>query len=146
MRRVDVVVVGAGAMGSAAAWHLARRGRGVALLERFEPGHVRGSSHGASRIFRLAYDDPLYVRLARSALAGWRELEDDVGEPLLDVTGGIDHGDAGSVQEVAAALAASGVAFELLAPEEAAERWPGLRFDGTVLHHPEGGRCRSAAT
>ena len=146
MPRADVVVVGAGAMGSATAWHLARRGRSVALLERFEQGHVRGSSHGGSRVFRLAYDDPEYVHLARAALAGWRELEDDAGEDLLDLTGGVDHGEAAAVDRVAAALAGSGAAFEVLAPGAAARRWPGLRFDGQVLFSPEGGRCRSDAT
>ncbi len=145
MRRVDVVVVGAGAMGSAAAWQLARRGRSVALLERFEQGHVRGSSHGGSRVFRLAYDDPQYVHLARAALRGWRELEDDAGEDLLDLTGGVDHGEAASVERVAAAMAGSGASFELLAPEAAAERWPGMRFSGSALVSPEGGRCRSDA-
>ena len=133
-------------MGSATAWHLARRGRSVALLERFEQGHVRGSSHGGSRIFRLAYDDPQYVHLARAALAGWRELEEDAGEDLLDLTGGVDHGEAAAVDRVAAALTGSGAAFEVLAPGAAAERWPGLRFDGQVLFSPEGGRCRSDAT
>jgi sarcosine oxidase len=144
--RVDVVVVGAGAMGSATAWHLVRRGRAVALLERFEPGHVRGSSHGGSRIFRLAYDDPQYVHLARAALAGWRELEDDAGEDLLDLTGGVDHGEAAAVERVAAALTGSGAAFEVLSPQRAAERWPGMRFEGQVVVSPEGGRCRSDAT
>jgi sarcosine oxidase len=146
VRRADVVVVGAGAMGSAAAWQLARRGRAVALLEQFDRGHVRGSSHGGSRIFRLAYDDPQYVHLARAALRGWRELEDDAGEDLLDLTGGVDHGEAADVDRVAAALTGSGAAFELLTPEAAAERWPGMRFDGQVLVSPEGGRCRSDAT
>jgi sarcosine oxidase len=144
--QVDVVVVGAGAMGSAASWHLARRGRSVALLERFEQGHVRGSSHGASRIFRLAYDDAQYVHLARAALRGWRELEDDAGEHLLDLTGGVDHGEAAAVERVAAALTGAGAAFEVLPPEAAVERWPGMRFDGQVLVSPEGGRCRSDAT
>src|SRR5436190_23373329 len=61
----DVVILGAGAMGSATAWWLARRGVDTVLLEQFGPGHARGSSHGASRIFRLAYDDPVYVRMAQ---------------------------------------------------------------------------------
>ena len=132
-------------MGSATAWHLVRRGRSVALLERFEQGHVRGSSHGGSRVFRLAYDDPQYVHLARSALTGWRELEEDAAEDLLDLTGGVDHGEAAAVERVAAALTGSGAAFEVLAPEAAAERWPGFRFDGSVVFSPEGGRCRSDA-
>lgn len=141
-----MVVVGAGAMGSAAAWWLARRGRSVALLERFEPGHGRGSSHGSTRLFRLAYDDPLYVRLAQEALPLWRELEDEAGRPLLDVTGSTDHGDPVAVAAVADALAACGAPFERLTPGEAAERWTGMRFDGEVVHQPEGGRCRAADT
>ena len=64
---VDAVVVGAGAMGAAAAWHLARRGRRVVVLEQFEAAHDRGSSHGASRVFRIAYRDRRYVRLAARA-------------------------------------------------------------------------------
>src|SRR3954453_20051425 len=79
-KNVDVIVVGAGAMGSATAWWLARRGVEVVLLEQFEPGHTRGSSHGGTRIFRLAYYDPFYVRMAQATLPLWRELEDDAGE------------------------------------------------------------------
>ena len=142
----DVVVVGAGAMGSATAWWLARRGREVVLLEQFEQGHARGSSHGGSRIFRLAYDDPMYVRMAQEALPLWRELEDDAGEPLLDITGAVDHGTPASVQRVADAMAACGAPYTLLEPDVAHERWPGLRFEGLVLHHPDGGRCRADAT
>ena len=113
--RCDVVVIGAGAMGSATAWWLARRGHDTVLLERFEPGHVRGSSHGASRIFRLAYDDPRYVRMGRDALALWRELEDDAGEPLLVTTGGVDHGDPAALAGIEAALAQEAVAHQLSA-------------------------------
>ena len=97
-------------MGSAAAWWLARRDRDVALLERFEPGHVRGSSHGGSRIFRLAYDEPDYVRLAQSALPLWRELEADTGETLLETTGGVDHGERTSLHAIASTLGSVGVA------------------------------------
>jgi sarcosine oxidase len=124
---IDVVVVGGGAMGSAAAWRLARKGLDVALIERFEAGHTRGGSHGASRIYRLVYDDPLYIDLARRALAGWRELEAVSGASLLEVTGGVDHGDG--LASLTAALAAAGVPFELLSPQAAAQRWPGLRFE-----------------
>src|SRR6476619_1627581 len=103
-QKVGVVVIGAGAMGSATAWWLARRGVDVALLEQFEPGHTRGSSHGGSRIFRFAYYEPEYVRMAQAALPLWRELEDDAGEPLLDATGSIDHGYPQPVDAVANAL------------------------------------------
>ena len=104
----DVVVIGAGAMGSATAWWLARRGRDVVLLEQFAQGHANGSSHGGTRIFRLAYDQPEYVRMAQAALPLWRELEDDAGRPLLDMTGAVDHGDPASIAAVAAALETCG--------------------------------------
>jgi len=142
----DVVVVGAGAMGSSTAWWLARRGVDVVLLEQFEQGHVRGSSHGGSRIFRFAYPEPDYVALAQRALPLWRELEDDAGVPLLDTTGGVDHGDVGMIDAVEAALATCGAARERLTPEAAHERWPEMAFDRTVLFQPDAGRCRSDDT
>ena len=61
--RADLIVVGAGLAGSAAAWAAAERGMDVVVLEAFQPGHRNGSSHGSARIFRRAYPDPLYVRL-----------------------------------------------------------------------------------
>jgi sarcosine oxidase len=142
----DVVVVGAGAMGSAAAWWLAQEGRSVVLLERFEQGHARGSSHGRSRIFRLAYADPFYVELAQRALPLWRELEDDAGVPLLTTTGGVDHGPTSSVGPVADALNVRGAAYELLDGATAGERWPGMRFGETVLFQGDAGRCHADAT
>jgi sarcosine oxidase len=145
-QRVEVVVIGAGAMGSSTAWWLARRGVDVVLLEQFEPGHTRGSSHGGTRIFRLAYYDPRYVRMAQDALPLWRELEDDAGEPLLDTTGAVDHGRPASIDAVAQAMAACAAPFETLTADAAHERWPAMRFDGSVLLHPDGGRCRADAT
>jgi sarcosine oxidase len=76
MPAFDVVICGLGAMGSAAAYHLARRGRRVLGLERFVPGHDRGSSHGQTRIIRLGYfEHPSYVPLLQRAYPLWRELE-----------------------------------------------------------------------
>jgi sarcosine oxidase len=140
---VDVVVVGGGAMGSAATWQLARRGVDVALLERFEPGHVNGASHGASRIFRLSYPDLVYIRLAQEAERQWRELEDLTGVELLTITGGVDHGPHPRLDELAAGLSAAGVQSRWLAPDEAAERWPGIRFDQRALWHPDSGRLHA---
>src|ERR1700694_4166258 len=88
MPAIDVVVVGLGAMGSATAYHLARRGRRVVGIERFRPGHECGSSHGATRIIRLGYyEHPSYVPMLRRAYALWRELEAAAGRPLLQITG-----------------------------------------------------------
>lgn len=76
---MDAVVVGGGIMGTATAWWLARRGRSVTVLEQFGPGHSRGSSHGGSRIFRLAYPEPFWIDLARAARDDWRDLETETG-------------------------------------------------------------------
>src|SRR5688572_20396503 len=116
-------------MGSATAWWLARRGVDVVLLEQFELGHDRGSSHGDTRIFRFAYPDPTYVQLAMDALPLWRELEEDASCRLLEVTGAVDHGDPESIALLGAAMDACGAPYELLTPSDAAERWPAMRFD-----------------
>jgi sarcosine oxidase len=86
----DVIVAGVGGMGSAAAYHLAARGQRVLGLEQFGPAHDRGSSHGRSRIIRLAYHEhPSYVPLVRRAYDLWRRAEVESGRRLLTVTGGI---------------------------------------------------------
>ena len=144
--RYDVVVVGGGAMGAATAHSLAASGTRVAMVEQFGAGHDRGSSHGASRIFRLAYRDASYVPFAQRALTLWRALSDECGEELLTTTGGIDHGPVEVLDEVAAGLAAHGAAYELLPAAEANDRWPGMRFDGPVLLQPDAGRLDADAT
>src|SRR6478735_6951321 len=137
-RDADIVVVGAGITGVATARSLAQTGRGVVLVEQFGLGHDRGSSHGASRIFRLSYPDPHYVRLAQGALQSWRELEAEVGEELIVTTGGLDFGPV--AVENARALAACGVAHELLTGTEVARRWPIFAEPmETVLYHADGG-------
>lgn len=86
----DVIVVGLGAMGSAACHHLARRGKRVLGLEKFDLPHGNGSSHGYSRMIRMAYNEhPDYVPLLRSAFALWRELEAESGQKLMHLTGGL---------------------------------------------------------
>jgi sarcosine oxidase len=82
-----VAVVGAGVMGSATAWALAARGADVTLYEQFDDGHTRGSSHGRTRIFRLAYPEEHWVALAEEALAGWRDLEREAKRELLGLYG-----------------------------------------------------------
>ena len=136
---MKVVIVGGGAMGSAGAWQLAKAGADVTLLEQFERGHDRGSSHGTVRIFRLAYADDLYVRLALEAEPLWAELEEAADEELLERVGAVDHGIPERIHEVAAALGRAGVRHELLGAEEAADRWPGLRFEGPAVFQPDGG-------
>ena len=83
----DIAVVGAGVNGLATAWALRRGGHDVVVYEQFELGHTRGSSHGRTRIFRLAYPEIEWVRFAQEALVGWRELEQESGEELLLLNG-----------------------------------------------------------
>jgi len=86
----DVIVVGLGGMGSAAAAHVSARGKRVLGLEQFQPAHDRGSSHGQSRVIRLAYfEHPAYVPLLRRSYELWRRLENDTGRRLLRMTGGL---------------------------------------------------------
>jgi monomeric sarcosine oxidase len=138
--RVDVVIIGAGLAGSATAWALARRGRSVVVLEAFQPGHRRGSSHGSARIFRRVYSDPLYVRLTGQAQRLWRQLADEAGEELVLTTGGLDFGPAGEQEKMYEILRAFGVPAELVPPAAAAERWPGIAFGADpVLFQPDAG-------
>jgi len=141
--RTDLLVVGGGAMGSATAWWAARAGRDVTLLERQPGHHVHGSSHGRSRIFRLAYAQAHHVALAREAYGLWRVLEGEAGAELLHVTGGVDHGVA--VDEIERNLAAAALPYERLPAAAAAERWPALRFDGDAVHQPDAGRLDADA-
>jgi monomeric sarcosine oxidase len=139
--RADLVVVGAGLAGSAAARAAAARGMDVVVLDAFGPGHRNGSSHGSARIFRRAYPDPLYVRLAGQAGTAWRQLESEAGESLLHVTGGLDFGAKRGAADLHALLTDRGVPAELLTAAAAAERWPQFDFTGAapVMFHPEAG-------
>ncbi len=140
---MDAVVVGAGIVGTATARALAERGASCVLLEQFELGHTRGSSHGPGRVFRLAYPQPDYVRMTVRALDGWRRLEDAAGEELLVTTGGVYAGEW--ADRCADGLAACGVDHDWLPAAEAAERFPDLAFDGLerVLWQQDGGVCRA---
>jgi sarcosine oxidase len=141
--QAEVAVVGAGIMGSAAAYALARQGRDVVLLEQFQVGHNRGSSHGRSRIVRLAYPEVEFVELAKEAFAGWRELEQESGQELLELNGLLELVET-SAQSSADALAAAGAAYELLDADGAASRWPvGVPAGWTVLFQPEAGIVRA---
>jgi sarcosine oxidase len=140
----DVAVVGLGAMGAATLHDLARRGRRTIGLERFEPGHDRGSSHGESRLIRLAYfEDPAYVPLVRLAYRNWRALEAATGARLLTVTGMLEAGRAGSpiVQGSLRSAREHGLAHEQLTAAQIAARFPAfaLPADWEGLFQPDGG-------
>ena len=142
---VSHLVVGGGAMGLATTWQLARRGHRVLTLERFERGHTRGASHGATRNFNNAYGAAHYLDLLTLARREWDELSRTTGEPLLRLHGLITHGDDERIAQVHTALTARGERAEILSPAEAAGRWRGMRFANDVLHTPDAGVVRASA-
>jgi len=145
-RRYDAIVVGVGTIGSAASYHLARRGARVLGLERFDIVHDRGSMHGLTRIIRLAYhEDPRYVVLMRRAYELWRELEQASGRRLLHVVGSLDVGREHGPLLSGALLACRehGLDHELFDADELARRFPAFDpprdADAVALLQPDGG-------
>jgi sarcosine oxidase len=140
----DVVVVGAGAMGSAVLCQLALRGQKVLGLDRFMPPHDRGSSHGRSRVIRKAYfEDPRYVPLLERAYALWRDLERRTGETLLVPTGCLHIGPEShpAIAGVAASVAEHQLAHEWLSAAAIERRFAAFRGLSNVVgvYEPEGG-------
>ena len=127
-------------MGSAALYHLARRGTRVLGIERFDVPHERGSSHGLTRIIRLAYfEHSDYVPLLRRAYELWRELEGEAGERLLHVTGILEGGPI--AEGVLRACADHDLPHEVLGAAEVAQRFPAFRLPDEleVVYQPDGG-------
>ena len=124
-----VAVVGAGVMGCATAWALSERGADVTLYEQFELDHERGSSHGRTRIFRLAYPEVEWIRLAQDAQAGWRDLDPD----LLGLYGLIELV-ADPALTSARALEECGVPYKVLDGDEVRAKGcdPPRRLDGSA--------------
>ncbi|GAA2082309.1 N-methyl-L-tryptophan oxidase [Microbacterium hatanonis] len=144
MEQFDVAVVGMGALGSAAAYHLTRKGARTVAFEQFELGHVRGASHDTSRIIRTSYGAPPYVRLAQSSYRDWAEFEQVSGERVTTITGGlvfIPRNGPFAASDFVASLGEVGVPYELLSPDEVHERWPqfALPDDVETIYTPDSG-------
>ncbi|MCY3833190.1 MAG: N-methyl-L-tryptophan oxidase [Chloroflexi bacterium] len=139
----DAIVIGAGAMGSAAAYYLSARGERVLLLEQFELDHRMGSSYGYSRIIRYTYHDLEYVELMKDTLPLWLALEEELGETLYFKTGGIDFGPRidERMQATIKSVAKGAISHELISGEVARERFPQFQFpdDFIVLYQPDSG-------
>lgn len=154
VRPYDVIVLGLGGMGSATLFHLARRGLRVLGLERFDLVHEYGSSHGLTRIIRLAYwEHPTYVALLRRSYELWRELETGSGEQLLYITGSVDAGAPGSsiFQGALKSSELHGLPHQVMDGAELHRRFPGYGLPRTMqcLYQPDGGfllpeRCNVA--
>ena len=145
----EVAVVGGGIMGLSAAWQLCRRGVGVVLVDRYRVGHVRGSSHGESRVARAAYADPLWASLARESLTrSWPELERAAGSTLLHrqpvYLFGPSQGAIGQYAEAVESI--EGIAS--IAAERAREHAAALRIadEDLVLEDRTGGVIHAEAT
>lgn len=141
MDRYEVVVVGVGGMGSAALYHLARRGKRVLGLERFDVPNDMGSSHGITRIIRLAYfEHSNYVPLVRRAYELWRELEREAREQLLHITGIVEGGD-GILEGTLRSCADHDIPHEVLDGREVARRFPAYHLppDLSVVYQADGG-------
>ena len=147
----DVIVIGLGGMGSAAAHHLAARGQRVLGLEKFTPAHDKGSSHGGSRIIRQSYfEDPAYVPLLLRAYELWEQLANDTGLEVYRLTGGLFIG-APDAMTVAGSQRASQVwdlPHEMLDAEEIRRRFPTLSpYPGDIaLYEAKAGFARPEMT
>jgi sarcosine oxidase len=144
----DAIVVGLGAMGSAATYHLARRGQNVLGIEMFQPGHDQGSSHGHHRMFRTSQvQSDGYVPLGKRTIELWHELQEEARADLIHTIGEVHlrdiSGDAGKMTTVER-LAAEGF-WEILDEQSLAERFPGFRLhDGMIAtYEAEAGFVRS---
>ena len=143
--RFDAIVVGVGGMGSATLYHLASRGQRVLGIEQFAIPHEQGSSHGITRIIRLAYfEHPSYVPLLRRAYDLWRELGETAGEALLHITGSFDLDRPGgrAVRGLArGACELHALPYEILTGRDVHERFPGysLPDDARAVFQPDGG-------
>ena len=135
----DVVVIGAGVVGASVARSLARQGASVVLLERFEVGHSRGSSHGNSRAFGCSYPYERLVRMAQESLTLWKHLEADTGESLVIQTGGIDAGEGVAANK--RAMEASGLSCQLVDAVDVRKSVPFLHppEDVPLLFSPDAG-------
>jgi sarcosine oxidase len=144
MSSFDIAVIGLGAMGSASIYAAAKRGLRVLGLERYEPGHLRSSSFGESRLIRLAYfEDPSYVPLVQEAYERWRDLEAVTGENVLTITGAIEAGFSGAplVVESWRSSIEHNLRSERLTAREANARFPAFALpeDWEVIFQPDAG-------
>jgi sarcosine oxidase len=135
MKLYDCVIIGTGGVGSAALYYLARRGARVLGLDRFPPGHDRGSSHGDTRIIRLAYfEHPDYVPLLRRAYELWSQLEATCERQLYREVGLVEVGppDGEVVPGVLRSAREHNLKVDSLTSSEFTRRFPGFRLPATM--------------
>ena len=131
VQQFDAIVLGAGGVGSAAAYYLAKSGQKVLLLEQFELNHQQGSSYGFSRVIRYTYDNPIYIELMRAAYPLWFALQEEAGEQLYVKTGGLDFGfpSEETFQKLKQSMDRAGLDYEYLEKKEVDRRFPQFNLD-----------------
>lgn len=134
-RQFDAIVLGAGGMGSAAAYYLAAAKQKVLLLEQFELNHQQGSSYGESRVIRYSYDHPIYVELMRAAYPLWFALQEEEGEKLYLKTGGLDFGNPNEAtfQTLKRSMDEADLDYEYLSKQEISERFPQFQLEDPMV-------------
>jgi monomeric sarcosine oxidase len=144
----DVIVIGAGGVGSAAAYYLSKAGKKVLLLEQFELNHQNGSSYGYSRVIRYTYDNPIYINLMRDAYPLWFALQEEAGEQLYVKTGGLDFGfpDKETFQALKRSMDTAELNYEHLDKAEISKRYPQFALDDGMegLFQSEAGLLRAS--
>jgi len=144
----DVIVIGAGGVGSAAAYYLSKAGKKVLLLEQFELNHQNGSSYGYSRVIRYTYDNPIYINLMRDAYPLWFALQEEAGEQLYVKTGGLDFGlpEQETFQALKRSMDEARLDYEHLDQAEIARRYPQFALDDGMegLFHEDSGLLRAS--
>ncbi|MEL7315905.1 MAG: N-methyl-L-tryptophan oxidase [Cyanobacteria bacterium J06559_3] len=144
----DAIVIGAGGVGSAAAYYLAKAGKKVLLLEQFELNHQNGSSYGYSRVIRYTYDNPIYIDLMRAAYPLWFALQEEAGEQLYVKTGGLDFGfpETDTFQALKSSMDTAGLDYEQLTKAEIGDRYPQFTLEEGMagLFHPDSGLLRTS--
>jgi sarcosine oxidase len=146
----DVAIVGGGAWGCAAAWSIAASGRSVLLLEQFELGHVRGSSHGGSRIIRYTHPETDYATMMPATFELWRRLEAESGSRLIAVHGGLfmAQPDDPFLVGCRKTLDELGMSYQIFDAIDVTDRWPGLRLaeDEVALFQADSGTVAASAS
>ena len=126
MDNFDIIIIGAGGIGSAAAYYLAKAQQRVLILEQFELNHQLGSSYGYSRVIRYAYNNPIYINLMRQAYTLWFALQEEAQETLYIKTGELDFGqlETPSLQQLVGSMEEAKIPYKRLTYAEIKQRFP----------------------
>ncbi|MGK7931339.1 MAG: N-methyl-L-tryptophan oxidase [Microcystaceae cyanobacterium] len=148
MNNFDVIIIGAGAMGSAATYYLTQKKQKVLVLEQFNLDHQKGSSYGISRVIRYTYENPIYVNLMKKTYPLWFELEERSKENLYVKTGELDFGfpDNPTLQELEVSMKQSNLPYDKLTSSDIKKRFPDFNIPSEMmgLHQADTGYLKAS--